>query len=357
MIGSRGIPARIGGVEHVVESLTRHLAELGHDVLVYGRGHYLVGAGNPQAGRSIVTCGFSGKHLDTFTHSASAAWDVLRRNVDIVHVHSPGPALWSWLPALAGLPIVFTVHAPDWERDKWSLPARCVIRGGLSAGMKFARAVTAVSEHLAAELSSEFDRPVICVPNGAEPADTVEADLIRQLGLTKDGFALHVGRIVPEKRLHVLLEAWSLAAMPIPLIVAAEDSEKDYARQCRKNAPPGVRFVGPQHGKMLAELYSNAAMIVQPSLLEGASLVLLESASYGRCVVLTDIPANREILGEAGIYFSGTDIAELAGAINRCYSDISMREDIGRRARQRVMEKFAISDVAVRMEAVYKSVL
>ena len=130
MIGSRGIPARIGGVEHVVEDLTRHLVARGHDVIVYGRKHYLAGAGQPQAGRCIVTAGLSGKHLDTFTHSASAACDVLRRKVDVVHIHSPGPALWSWLPAMAALPVVFTVHAPDWQREKWSLPAKCVIRGG-----------------------------------------------------------------------------------------------------------------------------------------------------------------------------------------------------------------------------------
>jgi glycosyltransferase involved in cell wall biosynthesis len=357
MIGSRGIPARIGGVEHVVESLTSHLTRKGHEVLVYGRKHYIEGAGAPEAGRCIVTAGVSGKHLDSFTHSASAAWDVLRRGVDIVHIHSPGPALWSWLPALARLPIVFTVHAPDWEREKWSLPAKFAIRGGLSVGMKCARAVTAVSENLAAELSEKFGRAVRCVPNGAEPAEALEPDLIRQWGLEKEGFALHVGRIVPEKRLHILLQAWGQAGLSIPLIIAAEDSEKEYARQCRQNAPEGVRFVGPQHGKNLAELYSNAAMVVQPSLLEGASLVLLESASYGRCVVLTDIPANREILGEAGLYFSGQDIGELAGEISRCYLKESLREDIGKRARLRVTEKFSMSDIASRLEAVYEDVL
>lgn len=357
MIGSRGIPARIGGVEHVVESLTSHLTRKGHEVLVYGRAHYLEGAGEPDEGRCIVTAGVSGKHLDTFTHSASAAWDVLRRGVDIVHVHSPGPALWSWLPALAGVPIVFTVHAPDWEREKWSLPAKFVIRGGLSVGMKCAQAVTAVSVNLAEELSKKFGRAVRCVPNGAEPAEALEPDLIRQWGLKKDGFALHVGRIVPEKRLHILLQAWEQAELPIPLVIAAEDSEKEYARQCRHNAPESVHFIGPQHGKILAELYSNAAMVVQPSLLEGASLVLLESASYGRCVVLTDIPANREILGEEGLYFSGKNVDELAGELGRCFSEVSLREEIGLRGRQRVLEKFSMSDVAARMEAVYEDVL
>ena len=358
MIGSRGIPARIGGVEHVVEDLARHLVARGHEVLVYGRKHYLAGAGQPEAGRSIVTAGLAGKHLDTFTHSASAVWDVLRRKVDVVHIHSPGPALWSWLPVMAKLPVVFTVHAPDWNREKWSLPAKCAIRGGLSVGMKCARAVTAVSENLAQELSAKFGRAVTCVPNGVEPAELLPPDLIQEKwGLKADGFALHVGRIVPEKRLHILLEAWSQADLPIPLVIAAEDSEKDYARQCRENAPHGVLFIGPQEGRVLAELYSNAAMVVQPSLLEGASLVVLESASYGRAMVLTDIPANREILGQEGFYVSGRDIIELSKALCRCYSDASCRAGIGERSRQRVMKKFAMADTARRMEEVYKEAL
>ena len=220
--------------------------------------------------------------------------------------------------------------------------------------MKCARAVTAVSENLAEELSAKFGRPVTCVPNGVEPAELLKPKLIlEKWGLKADGFALHVGRIVPEKRLHVLLEAWGKVDLPIPLVIAAEDSEKDYARQCRENAPPGVLFIGPQHGRILAELYSNAAMVAQPSLLEGASLVVLEAASYGKAMVLTDIPANREILGENGFYVTGGDIIELRKAICRCYSDVSCRAEIGERSRLRVMENFAMPDVARRMEAVY----
>ena len=211
MIGSRGIPARAGGVERVVEELTRELSARGHEVLVYARPGY---ARQPWSGpgRIIPTPGLPGKHLDAITHTATAMLAVSRRGADVVHIHSPGPALWSWLAAARGLPIVLTVHAPDWRREKWTVPARLALRAGLALGMRLARAVTAVSPCLAEELTKTFGRQVLCIPNAVRPVQPVPARAIRAWGLKPDAYGLYVGRIEPEKRLDFLLRAWRGAA-------------------------------------------------------------------------------------------------------------------------------------------------
>ncbi len=358
MIGSRGIPAGVGGVERVVEDITRGLAMRGHDVLVYGRRCYLGGAPAPQFGRSIITGGCDGKHLDTITHTATAVWDVLHRGVDIVHIHSPGPAIWSWLPAVARRKIVFTVHAPDWQRDKWSLPAKTVIRGGLAIGMRTADAVTAVSQNIAADLSQRFGREVTCVPNSVGERKPLAANKIKRWGLRENGYALHVGRIVPEKRLDLLLKAWREAQLGIPLVVAGDASGDGYQQSCRELAlGSNVLFVGPQTGEVLEELYSNTAMVVQPSVLEGASLVLLESAAYAKCVICTDIPANREILGDTETYFPQDKITELVAQLCRCYSDGELLADVGRRVQNRVLSEFSLEEVVSGYEQIYREVL
>lgn len=144
MIGSRGVPAGVGGVEHVVDELTRELTARGHEVLVYARRWYQ--RTRPQAplldgARVIVTAGLVGKHCDTITHTATAMFDVLGRAVDLIHVFSPGPALLAFVPAAAGKKLIFTVQGPDWEAAKWSGPARWLLGGGLGMGMRFASAV------------------------------------------------------------------------------------------------------------------------------------------------------------------------------------------------------------------------
>jgi len=354
MIGSRGLPAGVGGVERVVEHLTRGLTARGHEVLVYGRRHY-VGDRRPAEGRLILTPGLPGTSLDTITHSATASLDALLRRVDVVHVHSPGPALWSWLPAMRH-PVVFTVHAPDWRREKWSRTAQTALRIGLKVGSRCARAITAVSPSLAADLESRLGKPVVCIPNAAPDVTPQSAEAILALGLQPGRFALHVGRITPEKRLLVLIEAWAKANLDWPLVVAAEEDVAAYAKRCRAIAPANVRFVGPKFGRELAGLYSHAAMIIQPSVLEGASLVVLEAASYGRCCILADIPANRDLLGDNAAYVQPDDSAALAEQILRYKNEKGPRESLGESARRHVREHFDGDGVVSRYIMLYERI-
>ena len=354
MIGSRGIPARAGGVERVVEELTRELTARGHEVLVYGRRHYLAGSPPPDCGRVIVTPGLGAASLDTITHTATAMADVLFRGADVVHVHSPGPAAWTWLASAAGLPVVLTVHAADWRREKWSPLARGVILAGLHLGMRLAAEVTAVSPGLAEELSGRFGRVVHCIPNAVRPPQPQAPRLIERWGLSPDGYLLYVGRIVPEKRLSDLLEAHAQAQTPVPLVVVGDADESAYSRACRRGAGRNVCFVGPQYGQALAELYANAAALVHPSVLEGMSLVLLEAAACSRCIIAADIPANRETLGDGALYYRGGGVDELSRLICRILKEEGLREKLGRTARERSRTGPTWSEVAARMESVYR---
>lgn len=354
MLGSRGIPARTGGVEHAVEDLTGELVARGHEVLVYCREHYTGPSPQPAAGTAIVTPGLPGKHLDAITHTATAAMDLLRRNVDVVHIHSPGPALMSWLPALAGKPVVLTIHAADWGRDKWSGFAKFMLKAGLSCGMRSARVVTSVSPSLASELSSRFSREVMYIPNAVRPAEPRPVDTIRQWALSGDDYTLCVGRIVPEKRLHVLLEAWSQLDRHQKLVIVGDADESDYARKCRASAGENVLFTGPQYGDTLAELYSNAALVVLPSALEGMPLVLLEAASYGRCIIASDIPANTDIMGENALYFRCDEVIQLCEQIRRCLSTGQLRTQVGEKARAYVESAYSWARSAELVEKAYE---
>ena len=357
MVGTRGIPARLGGAERVVEQVTHQLATRGHDVIVYSRGSYVARAGRPAAGRAIVTPGIGGKYLDAITHTATAMFDMLRRHVDIVHIHSPGPALLSWVPVLADKPVVLTIHAPDWRRDKWSWLGKAALTAGLDCGMRLADAATAVSRCLADELAAKYHREVLWVPNAPTSARALPPRLIRRWGLGSEDYGLYVGRIVPEKRLDVLVRAWSAAKVSAKLVVAGPAGRDRYGRHCRSLAGENVLFVGPQFGRALAELYSNAAVVIQPSILEGMSLVLLEAAAYGRCIVAADISANRDAMGNSVLYFEGGNIGQLASLICRCLEQSTVRSDKGKEARDFVEARYSWSAVTDRLEMIYRRVL
>jgi glycosyltransferase involved in cell wall biosynthesis len=345
-------------VERVAEELATELVARGHEVIVYSRPHY-VGGEKPAVGTSIATPGLRGKHLDALTHTATAMFDLLRRNVDVVHVHSPGPALLSWIPRLAGLPMVLTIHAPDWQRDRWSAPARAVLRLGLACGMKCASAVTAVSPGLARQLSAWYGRRVEWIPNGVRPTTPLPPRRIARWGLAGDGYVLTVGRIVPEKRLDLLLRAWPAVAKhhPHKLVVVGEPSEADYEKKCRNLAPAAVVFTGGQTGDMLTELYSNAALIVQPSVLEGMSLVLLEAASLNRCVLAAEIDANTDVMGDSILYFTKDDADDLAYRICQVLSCPQQRRETAGRAKALVESRYTWPAAAALTETVYRQAI
>lgn len=420
MIGSRGVPAGMGGVERVVEELARELAAVGHQVTVYGRAHYLAEAPPvdlPPGVECVLSPGLPARQLDALTHTASALQAAARRPFDVIHLHSPGPGLLACLPEVLSGPLVlrsvplrrvvrrpalvFTVHAPDWNRRRWSRLARATLRAGLRAGMRYADAVTAVCEPLATELAERFGRAVEVTPNAVRPpSDSCSgrtgtprherewqgapeqrrsppvgppSGLLGRWGLPPGGYALHVGRLVPEKRLDLLLEAWrhldacprapGLSACigrsggqgPPPLLVAGGFAERGFRRHCLRRATGlNVRFIGPVFGADLSALYAHAALVVQPSELEGMSLVLLEAAVHGRCVVAADTPASRAALGDSAVYSSCADAAALAGAVRRCLDDPALRAELGRRACRRV-RAFTWADAARRMLAVYRA--
>ncbi len=358
MVGVRGLPAGVGGAERVVEELTRELVARGHEVIVYSRRAYVRSSPPPEVGRRIVTPHLPGKHLETLTHTASALLDVLRRRVDVVHLHSPGPASLIWLPRLAGIPTVLTIHAPDWLRAKWSLPARWFLRCGLVCGMRLAGEVTAVSRALAEELSAEFGRVVHYVPNGVRPARLVPPQVIARWGLDRQGYVLTVGRIVPEKRLDLLLEAWAKLGPTdkagMVLVVVGDYTATHYGRRCHRLAGGEAVFLGTQGREVLSELYSNAELMVLPSGLEGASLVLLEAAAHGRCILAADIKANLDMMGKSIVYFQSKDRMDLRRQLRLLLADQELRRSIGESATAQVLASSTWSTVAETLERVYR---
>ena len=110
-----------------------------------------------------------------------------------------------------------------------------------------------------------------------------------------------MGRLVPEKRVDLLIEAFRRVPGDQQLAIVGDSSFSDqYSRRLRDLAAqdPGVVFTGFAYGDELAALYQHAGVFVQPSALEGLPLTLLEAASHDAPVLVSDIPPHREVLGE-----------------------------------------------------------
>jgi glycosyltransferase involved in cell wall biosynthesis len=363
MLGLKGIPATFGGVERHVEELSARLAGRGHEVTVYCRRNYTPGGSLHRGVRLRILPSIPTKHLDAFSHTALAAADIAARPFDVVHFHSAGPALLSFLPRIASrrpCAVVATVHAMDWRRRKWGPLARWCLRRGAWAAVTFPQRTIVVSRRMQDYFARRGKR-VVHIPNGVEAPCPAPLAELRGQGIEKDRYVLWMGRFVPEKRVEDLIAAFRPLGGETKLLLAGEVDEADpYFQSLRAAAggDPRIIFPGGLYGRAKAEALTNAALVALTSDLEGFPIALLEGMRYGRPVLASDIPENLEALWPQvnGYAFRTGDPASLHERMAWILAHPAEAASAARRAEQD-SQQYDWDVIAGQVESVYRGAL
>lgn len=319
--GTRGIPGIPGGVETHCENLYPLIVQQGHQVFLATRSAYIENPLQEWQGIRLVRC-FSPrlKSIEAIVHTFLALLKARRLNPDVVHIHAVGPALLVPFARLLGLKVVFTNHGPDYDRQKWGMVAKFALRLGEKLGGLFANEVIVISSVIQEIIRQRCNRPSHVIYNGVTlPDRSGNNDYIKGLGLAPKKYILAVARFVPEKGLTDLIEAFNNLETDFHLVIAGDaDHETDYSRKVKQLAHSNDRIVltGYITGEKLKQVFTNAGLFVLPSYHEGLPIALLEALSYGLSVLVSDIPANREVDLEARRFFRCGDIMDLKNKMN-----------------------------------------
>jgi len=365
MIGQRGLPASYGGVERHVEELGVRLAERGHEVVVFCRRNYTDDQRPSHRGVKLVYAPtVESKHLEAALHSGAASMLTLGRGFDIVHYHAVGPGLWSPIPRwFTGAKIVQTIHGlaiqeNDPDRGKWGRLARTVLQGGDWLSQRVPDAVIVVGEYLLDHYRHRRGLTVH-IPNGVTSSTATDSSVLARLGLHPRRYALFVGRLIPEKGVDQMIRAFSQVDTSHRLAVVGGSSFTDDYELIIKRlaaADPRVALPGYVYGAELAALFANASVYVQPSLLEGLPLTVLEAASHGLPLVLSDIPAHREILPETrvgGRLYPAGDVGALSAALDQALAGADRERDAASAAGRQTIRRYRWEAVTDETEALY----
>lgn len=314
--GTRGIPNIMGGVETHCEELCPRLASMGVDVTVVRRASYANDSLSEWKGVKIKDIPSPKKKaFEAIVHTFRAINYAASIKSDIVHINAVGPALLTPYAKMRGLKVVFTHHGPDYDREKWGRAAKMMLRLGERMGVKYADDIIVISDVIRNIIKDKYGRTdrVHLIYNGVPAPDVCDyPEYFNELGIEPGKYVLGMCRFVPEKRLHDLVESCK-GIEGYKLVLAGDaDFEDEYSRKLKADAiASGAVLTGFIRGRKLHSLLSHAACYVLPSSHEGLPIALLEAMSYGRKVLVSDIPANLEVGLPKYNYFHCGDVSDL----------------------------------------------
>lgn len=319
--GTRGIPDIMGGVETHCEELFPRIAGKGFDVTVIRRTNYVKDDLTEWKGVKLLDIESpKKKSFEAIVHTFRAINRAKKMGTDILHIHAVGPALLVPYAKALGMKVVFTHHGPDYDRDKWGLAAKTVLRLGERLGCMFADEVIVISDVIRNLIKEKYGRTrhVRLIYNGVSQPEICDfPEYFNELGIEKGKYILGMCRFVPEKNLHHLIAAYAKIKETSPdirLVLAGDtDFEDGYSRGLKETARKnGVVLTGFIKGKRLHSLLTHCRCYCLPSSHEGLPIALLEAMSYGVKVVVSDIPANLEVGLPENDYFPTGDVDVLA---------------------------------------------
>jgi glycosyltransferase involved in cell wall biosynthesis len=336
ILGAKGLPGvdATGGVERGVEQLTNRLARVGVRCIVYERADR---RGWRRTGRTLVRQlpFLDSKNHACWTHTVLASLDYLgyRRRHDVIHLHNVQNASLSVLFRLLRHRVIFHMHGQEWRVAKWGPVMSFFMKLSVPPMMATANVIATVCAPSRRLLAARFPwsaRRIVLVPNGlpVPTGPSVDEDLVlNEYGLTARRYFLYSGRLVPQKRVELVIRALAQSRLPYPLVIAGAGSHStgyvrrlhDEVQACGLTAQ--VQFVGQLEWTRLLPLYVNCRAVVQPSDSEGCSNTLLEAVAATACVICTDLPENRAVMGSAALYTARGDSRALAAAMETLQSE------------------------------------
>jgi len=265
-----------------------------------------------------------------------------------------------------GLPLVATFHPPfDASlRNPSAGTQQLTYQVYASSLAKFDRVI--VFSELQAEvlvrLGVRRERLAV-IPNGVDTdlwsppprsPGPVLADLRRRYAGRR--VFLYMGRIATEKNVEALLRAWRLVQPQGCTLVVVGDGPVRQSLMQAYGPEIGVHWWGhePDQARRAA-LLQLAEVFLLPSLVEGLSLALLEAMASGTACVATDAGADGEVLeGGAGIVISTQGVTtQLRTLLPVLRDQPVLSAELGRRARQRALERYTLSRNIDQLERLY----
>lgn len=358
--GINGIPARHGGFETCVDNVATRQAINGLDVTVYCRKRNVTLEDKYYKGVRLVKLSSLGhKSLETLSHTFLSVLHMIFRRKDIVHLYGVGNAIFILILKLIGARVVVSADSFDWERDKWGKFAKWFLFNSAKLSTKLADAIIVDSKSVQKYYKEKFKTGTVYIPYGADLGRKTDKKILAKYGLDEDGYILFVGRLIPEKGVHNLIDAFlSLKTKKKLAIIGGDWFTTDYIKLLQDKAKgANISFLGFVYGDECKAIYSGAYLYVQPSQVDGTSPALLTAMGTGNCVIVNAIKENLETIGEAGFNYKENEIDSLKEQLRKLLENGNLVNEYREKSIKRIETVYSWDRVSEAITDLYKDII
>lgn len=361
-LGIKGLPSK-GGAERVVEAIVHRLKSK-HEITVFASNLY-TSKNTHLPGLNLVhiPC-LPGKHFHALSYFIISALHALFiGGYDFVHIHNAEACFVVPLLRLRYC-VIATAHGPAYERQKWGVLAKALIRTLDYFFIKFPNSLTSVSLPMAELYKKKWNQAVLYIPNGVDvslPIDVHAATaLLSKTGITRPYLLFSAGRIDGTKGCHTVIEAFKAIDTSLNLVVVGDTQTDPVYGDRLKNAAKSdsrIHFIPFVADKgVLFGIVANAKLFIFPSEVEAMSMALLEAASLGMPIICSDIPANTSVLkNEHALFFQTGNVDDLRSKIKWAVAHADEMEELGKRAQLWVKKEFNWDNISEQYDSLYKN--
>jgi glycosyltransferase involved in cell wall biosynthesis len=343
LLGSRGIPARYGGYETLMEELATRLVARGFAVTVYCRSHSTPRSLTEYRGaRLVVLPTIRGKYLDTPVHTFLSCLHAAREPFDAILMVNSANALFLPLLAAGGAPVALNVDGIEKRRAKWGAFGRFVYALSERLACVLPDVLVTDAEVIRRHYLERYGAESVPIAYGVDPRPPRETGVLAKLGLTSRRFFLYVSRFEPENNPHRVAAAYRSVGGDLPLVmVGGAPYASRFIASFTRGADPRILFPGAIYGEGYRELLSHALAYIHATEVGGTHPALVEAMGYGNCILVNDAVENREVAGEVALYFQAREPESLAAGLNAVRQNPDEAAERGRQAAARAARLYS----------------
>ncbi|WP_339752680.1 DUF1972 domain-containing protein [uncultured Winogradskyella sp.] len=354
IIGIRGLPANYGGFETCADHTSKNWVSTGHDVIVYCRkSHYKTRVKEINGVKLQYINSLPIPGVDTLLHTFFSIIHLIifRRKYKNVHLYNSGNGIFLPILKFFRKKVIVSVDGIEWKREKWGKMAKTIHKFGAKCAMSFADKIITDNKEVYDFYYKCFGKQTTIITYGAKFIDKTgfKGEYLKKYNLISGEYYIFVGRFVPEKGVHHLIEAYLKLKTKKPLVLVGDDtSDTNYKKDIFSIGEKYSNIILPGflYNDEYEELLSNAYLYLSASELEGTSPSLLAAMGAKVCALVNGINENLQTIQSSGVWFKKCDYNDLLTKWRICENDSDYINEMANKGYEHARKNYLWQSIA-----------